>query len=365
MKGCVAMPKNLREELNTIGDLSDNKMIFNVKNRTTLKELATIAGVSISTASKALNDSREISEATKYKIRKLAEKNNYCPNRVASSLRTNKTKTLGIVVPNFSSSFYTKLLSGMHEAAHLKGYHLVVQITNEKFGKELQCIAKLLNGSVDAIMISPTIETIERKSFDHLFRIKELGIGLALFHRTAEEIPCDKYIINQFSISFDTTQYLINKGCRNILFVSPAVDSFLCEGGVLGFKQALDYNKQKVPDLGIVNYRNQADLNLLLRRSILRHKIDAVIAATELSGVQVLNILSQLGISVPDCISVVSFTNGVLSENSFPKLTAIDQDEFRFGALIVKETIDCLESREIREFRTLVHKGNLILRESS
>ncbi|MGY0426176.1 MAG: LacI family DNA-binding transcriptional regulator, partial [Polaribacter sp.] len=135
--------------------------------RLTIKDIAKEFNVSISTVSKALNDSYEISISTKEKIRKYAKENNYKPNFNALSLKNRKTKTIGIIIPDMLNYFFAQIFKGIEEVANEKGYKIISCVSNESFKKEVETIEMLSNGSIDGFMLSLAEETILKNDFKH------------------------------------------------------------------------------------------------------------------------------------------------------------------------------------------------------
>jgi LacI family transcriptional regulator len=120
-----------------------------MKAKATLKQIAKEFEVSISTVSKALSDSPEISEATKIKIQEYAKLQNYKPNSIAKNLKNQRTNTIGVIIPNILNPFFAKVFSGIEKAALAKGYNVITGISNESHEKEMEVMDMLNNGTID------------------------------------------------------------------------------------------------------------------------------------------------------------------------------------------------------------------------
>ena len=120
----------------------------------TLKELAKELKVSVSTVSKALHDSPEISVSTIEKVKELAKKRNYKPNKIALSLKSNRTLTIGVVIPDILNRFYSKVLDGIHDSADKHGYDVITITTKESIIKEIDSLQILSTGNVDGVALS-------------------------------------------------------------------------------------------------------------------------------------------------------------------------------------------------------------------
>ncbi|MGA9326166.1 MAG: LacI family DNA-binding transcriptional regulator, partial [Salegentibacter sp.] len=130
-----------------------------MKNKITLKELARLLHVSVSTVSKALHDSPEISPKTIERVKELAALHNYRPNPVAVNLKSSKSGTIGVIVPNIENSFFAKVLSGIEAQAQKEGLQVITYISNESLDREKQIADLLTSGFVDGVLLAIAEET--------------------------------------------------------------------------------------------------------------------------------------------------------------------------------------------------------------
>ena len=124
-----------------------------MKTKITLKQIARELDVSISTVSKSLKDSPEISEDTKQKVQAFAKLYNYRPNNIALSLKNRKTKTIGVLLPDIVHHFFSKVMNGIEEVALRRGYNVIVGVSNESYDKEVINMEMLANGSIDGVRL--------------------------------------------------------------------------------------------------------------------------------------------------------------------------------------------------------------------
>ncbi|WKK65589.1 LacI family DNA-binding transcriptional regulator [Lutimonas zeaxanthinifaciens] len=325
----------------------------------TLKELASILKVSVSTVSKALNDSYEISEATKKKVKTAAIKYNYSPNLLAQGLKTRRTKIIGVVIPDMRAPFFIRVLRGIEKEASEKGYNILTCFSNESFEKEKATLEMLSQGNVDGILMSLSKETQEQGQIDHVNEIMSNGIPVTLFDRVDDRIECDKVIINDFESTYFATRELLKAGARNILFISPISTTTIGKNRYRGYAFALREKgnlEEKV--LSIEEYKDfSADLNRILSTE----KVDGIIAANELTGISAVNIASRHGLKVPEDISIIGFTNGLLSMNSNPPLTTMSQHGKEIGRVATNKLLNRLNNTKL-EYTTTVIETTLIKR---
>src|SRR6476620_3454695 len=138
-----------------------------MKLKATLKQIAKELHVSVSTVSKALNDSPEISEQTKTKVQEYAKLKNYKPNVIGLNLKNRKTKTIGVIIPNILNSFFAKVFTGIEKVADEKGYNVITCISNESLDKEMHTLDMLSNGTIDGFILSVSEEAQKLGEFGH------------------------------------------------------------------------------------------------------------------------------------------------------------------------------------------------------
>ena len=167
-----------------------------MKSKATLKQIAKELNVSVSTVSKALNNSPEISEPTKNRVQEYAKLKNYKPNIIGLNLKNRSTKTIGVILPNILNSFFAKVFTGIEKIAEEKGYNLITCISNESIEKEVKALELLSNGTIDGFILSISQEAQKLQQFGHFKSILNEGTPIVLFDRTSDELKCDKVIVD-------------------------------------------------------------------------------------------------------------------------------------------------------------------------
>ncbi|MEP3379606.1 MAG: LacI family DNA-binding transcriptional regulator, partial [Maribacter dokdonensis] len=183
-----------------------------MKPKITLKDIARELDVSISTVSKALKNSKEISKETKDKIKAFAKFYNYRPNNIALSLKNKRTKNIGVVIPDIVHHFFTTVFRGIEKYANAMGYNVIVCISDESYDKEVINMEMLANGSIDGFILSLSAETQKKNDFTHLKELLDQGIPIVLFDRITSEIDCDKVILNDFEAAGDSVTHFVKAG---------------------------------------------------------------------------------------------------------------------------------------------------------
>ena len=159
-----------------------------MKAKATLKQIAKELNVSVSTVSKALNDSPEISSSTKIRIKEYAKLKNYKPNVIGLNLKNRKTKTIGVIIPNILNSFFAKVFSGIEKVADEKGYNVIMCISNESLEKETHTLEMLSNGTIDGFIVSVSEEAQKNHEYNHFSSIINDGTPIVMFDRIAAEV---------------------------------------------------------------------------------------------------------------------------------------------------------------------------------
>ncbi|WP_420600898.1 LacI family DNA-binding transcriptional regulator [Flagellimonas sp.] len=331
----------------------------------TLKDIASHFGVSISTVSKSLKDSSEISAEVKSKIQEYAREHRYRPNRVALNLLNKTTRAIGVVVPNILNYFFTQVFYGIEQSANARGYTIISCISDESYKKELQTVELLGSGIVDGLILSLSEETQAKDETEHLQNLIENHIPMVLFDRVTEKISCDKIVVDDFEAGYNTTKYLLKTGCTKIAVVSSIYNSSVGKLRVKGYKKALQESGCNYDEKNVVEVGRNDDLQLLISLLLDNRDIDAIIALDEITAVDTLNILKLKGIAVPDEIAIVGFTNGRLSKYVSPALTMVSQHGKYIGELAANILIDRIEHEGEMPFTTKLVKTSLIERDST
>ncbi|MCA0133365.1 LacI family DNA-binding transcriptional regulator [Winogradskyella alexanderae] len=330
---------------------------------TTLKELAKLLNISVSTVSKALNDSHEISEQTKIRVQELAEKLNYKPNRIAQQLKTNKTKTIGVILPTVINPFFAEVLHGAETAASQNNYDIIVCLSEETCSKEARSMELLSNGSVDGFIIAVARETQVKQRWDHIDAVINRKIPVLMFDRVVRQIDCDKVIVDDFKSVYEATKYLIEKENRNsILLISNIEELSVGKLRIKGYQKALEEHNLKADVLKLDNVENveKALFNYLKKNK----SIDAIISNDHITGIVALNMARKLGRKIPDDISVIGFGYENTQIVSSPKISIIHQKAFEIGEMAIKLLIENLNNDE-HERQTIIVPSELKLSEST
>jgi len=333
------------------------------KKKITIKELAKILGISVSTVSKSLNDSYEISEKTKLKVQKAAKKYNYKPNRLAVNLKSGKTKNIGVIIPNILNTFFTRVLYGIERIAASEDYNIITCFSRESYQKEVANIELLSNGSVDGLIVAIAEESQIKDDFEHFKEAKADGIPMVMFDRVTDAVHCDKVVVDDFNNAFNTTKHLINLNCKRIALVSTidllSVGKLRTEGHKKAIENAFNKYDEKLVIKSNVDNVLQETIRLLNNE-----KIDGIFAIDEDASLAAIKAVKIEGYHIPNDISIIGYANEKIAENLTPTLTTVNQHGITIGKTAAKLLIDRLKN-EKNEVVTKIIETNIDQRSST
>lgn len=337
-----------------------------MKPRITLKKIAREFGVSISTVSKALKDSHEISEETRGKIKAFADYYNYKPNNLALQLRNQKTSVIGVIVPEIVHHFFSTVINGIEKYATEKGYNVMVCLSNESYEKEVSNMSMLTNGSVDGLIVSIARETLQNQNFKHFEAIIRDDFPLVLFDRINDDIECDKVIIDDVGGAFKATNHLIEIGSKRIALLT--TQDFITVGSLRkkGYIKALNKNKISVDEALIYKIDDNLDLYEQIKKVFVGKNIpDAILAVNEIYAAIALKVAKENALKIPEDIAIIGFTSGLISEYTDPPLTCVEQHGYLMGKQVAELLINRIENVSPSEFQKVVISPNLKIRKST
>ncbi|CEN36965.1 LacI family DNA-binding transcriptional regulator [Capnocytophaga cynodegmi] len=336
-----------------------------MKRKITIKDIAKELDVSVSTVSKAINNSSEISEETKQRVRALVELHDYRPNSIALSLKSKKSKTIAIVIPEIAHDFFSMVVKGIESVTNEKGYKIVACFSNELLEQEVKNIETLVQTGVDGFIVALSKETQQKKDYRHLREVLNQEISLVLIDRVAQDIYCDKVIVDDAMASYKAVNHLINSGYHRIGILT--VPDYISVGNLRtqGYKNALQDANIQV-DENLILAIEDIHSDEVISNFFDAHQFDALLCSNEFLAVKALRQAHDRKIKVPEELGIVTFADGFLAKNSYPKLTAIDQHGIEIGKKAAELLIERTESKDKeRNYRTEIIKTSLVVREST
>ncbi|MFT4155446.1 LacI family DNA-binding transcriptional regulator [Parafilimonas sp.] len=333
-----------------------------------LKDISKALGLSVSTISRALNDSYEISEKTKKIVREYAEKINYRPNPVAVSLREKRSRSIGVIIAEIANSFFSQMINGVESVAHAKGYNVIITQSLESYERELSNLEFLASRSIDGCLISVSTET---KNFDHITRLHKVGFPFVCFDRIIDDIKTHKVSIDNFKGAYDATAALIKSGFKRIAMLGNAEHLSITQERLSGYKQALTDAGLVFEDSliryclhgGMIYDEVEQAMNELMG---LRKKPDTFFAASDKLTTNFVRYCKAKKINIPNKLGLVGFSNLDLTDLLSPALSVIRQPAFEMGKNAAELLIKLIEAkRPPADFENRVLPPELLIRGSS
>ena len=333
----------------------------------TIYDLARELNISAATVSRALKDHHAVNNATKKKIREKAEEMGYRHNSFASSLRSKKTNTLGVIVPRINSYFVASVLAGMEDAAKAKGYNLIITHSLESVTKEIANAQILFNKRVDGLLISLAFDTDNIRHLEPFFKKK---IPVVFFDRTFPHDGSTSIRINDYKAAYEVTNHLLEQGCRRIMHLGGNMLRNVYSDRYRGYRQALnDHNVPFYEKLLFISELNEASgyaaaENIL--KSAASRRPDAVFSANDTAAVHCMIRLKSAGIKIPDEIAFAGFNNDPISKVGEPNLTTVNYSGYETGRGAVRSLIQQLNNpSDTPVTHTIVLRSDIHIRESS
>ena len=328
----------------------------------TIKDIAKELEISVSTVSRALQNHPDISEPTKVLVRDCAKRLNYKPNIMASNLRTSKNTTIGIVLPEVNHHFFASVLDGIEQTANEAGYNIIICQTGENVEKEILSIQTLMASRVAGILAGISKQT---HTFQHLQEVINADIPLVLYDRPCPSLPCDQVVSDDYLGAFKAVEYLIQTGCKRIMFFSSPMQLEVAHRRYQGWRDALQRYGMPIDEEMIVTCDSRAqaiiETPMILKQA---DKPDAIFCVNDDCASGVLYAAQILGLNIPQDLSICGFSNAPLCRNTFPMLTTVEQHGVEIGKHAIIRLLKRLNGDE-RIAQTEMIATDLIVRETT
>ena len=337
---------------------------MSVQKDITIYDIADALSLSPATVSRGLKDHPAIRKDTKKRIIEKAREMGYQHNLFASSLRRNRTNTIGVIVPRLNSYFMSAVIAGIEKVASEAGYNLIISQSLESVKKEMINVKTLFNSRVDGLLVSAAYDTENLKHFE-LFLDKK--IPLIFFDRILEHPQCTSIVIDNFKAGHEVTNHLLSQGCKRIVHITASLKRNVYADRLNGYKKALEEHGISY-DESLVLFNNLSDqAGTEAAEAILKMepRPDAIFSANDSCAVSCMRKLRLSGVRIPQDIAVAGFNNDPLSKVIEPNLTTVNYPGQEMGEVAASVLIRRLTKSEGSSMNTMVLKHNLIVRQSS
>ncbi|MBD2752935.1 LacI family DNA-binding transcriptional regulator [Spirosoma validum] len=299
-------------------------------HQTTIIDIAKALCISKSTVSRALTGHPNVNAKTRDRILDMAAQVDYQRNQLAISLLTNRTSTVGIMVPEFISFFFPKVIIGAQEELARSGYNVVICHSNESYETEVANAKALLASRIDGLIVSHTKET---RNFDHFRSFQRKGIPVVFFNRVCEDMDVSKVTVDDYHGAFQAVEHLIQTGRRRIAHLSGPDTLMNSRSRLAGYHDALTKHGLPIAPELIISY----DLNLDKANIYVNHLLnlpnppDALFTINDPTALEALSVAKRRGLCVPDELAIVGFSDDPVSALIEPGLTTVSQPVHELG----------------------------------
>lgn len=334
-----------------------------MKSKVTLKEVAEALGVSAMTVSRAINERTNVDEKTRERILKKAEEMGYTPNLVAKSLVSQKTFTIGVVIPEISHTFFAQVISGIENVTFKKNYQLILTNSAENFQRERKALETLISQRVDGILISCTMN---KQDFSYHKQLIEKDVPLVFFDRCIQGLSVSTVSVDDRVGSKNVTQHLIDHGYKKIAyFRGPEIS--IGKERFLGYLDALSENNIPVREEWIIESGFQEKGGYEAMERILqlpeKDRPRAIVTVNDPAAIGAMEAIYEHGFKVPADFAIVGFSDDIRAKFMKSPLTTIRQRPFDIGHIAAEKLIRTIENEdEPVENRVIVTE--LVIRES-
>ncbi len=312
----------------------------------TIKDIAQELGVSSSTVSRALKDYPGISDETKRRVKEVAERLNYRPNAVALSLRKSRSYTIGVIIPDVVHFFFSTVISGIEEVAQERGYNVILTQSNESFAREKSSIDTMLSNQIDGFLVSFSKETTD---FEHFSKLLGYGFPLVFFDRVPDLSDAISVVVDDYQGAYQATTHLIENGYKNIAHLAGPRKLKISQNREKGYRDALynhglPINEDLIIECSLgTNEEAYSAAQKLIENS--KEKPDAFFASNDMAAVGAMLAAKKLGMSVPEDVGVVGFSNWHFCSMLEPSLSSVAQPGFMMGVKATSLLLDIIEEK--------------------
>lgn len=309
----------------------------------TIKDIARALNLSTSTVSRALRDSYEINPETKRIVTEYAERLNYRPNPIALSLKENRSRVIGVVVPQIANNFFSQVINGIEAIAYNRGYHVIIFQSHESQEREMLTVQQAVARKVDGLLISLASGT---QTVSYLRELQDKKLPIVLFDRVSKELETSSVTADNFGGAFAATEHLIKSGRRRIVHLTMPAHISVTQERLAGYRAALEQYGVAY-DEKLVRYGpfSQEEVDPIVDE-LLKESPDAFFAAGDRMAMGCLSALKKRNISIPETVSLIGFTNITVADLLAPPMTTVEQPALEIGQLAADQLINLIECKQ-------------------
>jgi len=330
----------------------------------TIKDIARLLNISVSTVSRALRDAYDVNQETREKVLRLAKELNYKPNFGAAGLAGGGTRNIGIILPFITNYYFSMVITGIQEVAYSRGYNIVLYVTNDAPDREEDVLKNLNTQNLDGLLVSICSDSMSR---GYLETIMAQGTPVVFFDRVLERIEASKVRQDDYNGAFEAVEHLVQQGYRRIAHIAGPVDLEFTQQRLSGYLAALEKHGLERDDLLIVHSGfsqadGERDMEMLLAAGSLP---DAIFAVNDRKAIGAMLTLKKHGIAIGRTIGVIGFTDDPMASIIAPTLSTVAEPAYDVGKISCELLLEHIVRKNNFQPREIVLPGKLIPREST
>lgn len=336
--------------------------MLNDQKRTTIRDIAEVLNLSVSTVSRALQDHPRISSETIATVKKTAETMDYYIHGPAAALRKGHGNNIGVIVPRVDRQFFSNCIGGIEQVLRTNGFNTFIYQTQESYDNEKLGVQAMLNAGVEGLLISPSVETLD---INHIERFIRSGRPVVFFDRCMDDPETSRVMIDDYTAAYNATEHMLANGCRKPVYFGGTENLFMYRNRRKGFEQALlDHGFAATAIRVFEGSLTREKGYETFRKLYASNQIpDGVLAASDFSALGSICFMKDNGISVPDDVCVVGFANEYFTEIMDPPLSSVEQFSKEMGIKTAEMMLKRFSGTNPVE--TVILKSELKIRKSS
>ncbi len=310
------------------------------KKEVTIYDLAKELNYSPSTISRALNNHKSIGKKTTKEIQKAASKMGYRPNSLAASLRSNKSKTIGIMIARINRPFVSSLISGIEEAARKADHNVIISQSNDKYENEVKNAKALYDSRIGGLIVSLAMETTNT---DHFKQFADSNIPIVFVDRVPQEFNSYRVIIDNYAAGYRATKHLIDQGCKRIAHFAGAQHVNVYNLRKKGYLDALRENGLEVDENLIIDLETlsfeegRVATNKILD---LKNPPDGIFSSNDTAAVSAILCAKEKGVKIPEELAIIGFNDDPISSIVEPSLSTVSHPAMKMGEISTQRILE-------------------------
>ncbi|MCY6483133.1 LacI family DNA-binding transcriptional regulator [Clostridium aestuarii] len=331
----------------------------------TISDIAKKAGVSQATVSRVLNNSGYVKQETREKILKIIKELNYTPSAIARSLSTNKTNTIGVIVPDINNPFFGEIIKGISEVADKHNLNIILCDTDERMEKELKALQLLKEQRIQGIIITPTSVEDEFNS-EYLNTLENLGIPIVLVDGHVKYSTFNGVFVDNIKGAYEGVEAFIKAGHRKIAIITGRMNSKPAKDRLIGYKKALARNHIPIDEKYIFygDYKQESGYDFTKHILKMEDRPTAIFVCSNMMTLGCIKALYEEKLSIPEDIAIIGFDRVDVLNIVGMNISFIDGPTIEMGRIGMEMLINALKNKKNRMINKITLIPKLVLKGS-